>query len=301
MKRQHFEALCLAIIILCAAYLPNKSGNKIAAACYTESGFVGPMPVADTIIEHIMFTDDEAQEILSTIVEENWYQKYDSLGVFTFESSDTIWYCVWNPRTMTVDTRQCYCNEEDFKIAKGLMKKPTTKHLPSRTSKVTAEGFGGKKVYYGSEAIKRAKRQKYIARFAEVAQKEMEKYGIPASITLAQGILESNAGESPLAVNNNNHFGIKCFSKSCWKGHCSNYTDDSHKDFFRKYKTAWESYRGHSHLLRADRYKPLYKLPPDDYKRWAHGLKKAGYATDKYYAEKLINLIEEYRLYQYDK
>lgn len=152
-----------------------------------------------------------------------------------------------------------------------------------------------------AEEIKRQKQLKYVGRFVDVAQAEMKKYGIPASITLAQGLLESNAGESRLAVKNNNHFGIKCFSRTCKKGHCSNFTDDTHKDFFRKYKSSWESYRGHSHLLRADRYKPLYKLNSNDYKAWARGLKKAGYATDKYYAEKLINLIEDLNLDQYDE
>lgn len=151
-------------------------------------------------------------------------------------------------------------------------------------------------------AEKRKKQLKYVKRYATVAQKEMEKYGIPASITLAQGLLESNVGESKLATKNNNHFGIKCFSRSCGKGHCSNFTDDSHKDFFRVYKNSWESYRSHSLLLkRGSRYSKLFKLRKDDYKGWSYGLKKAGYATDKRYAEKLINLIEDLKLMQYDK
>jgi len=150
-------------------------------------------------------------------------------------------------------------------------------------------------------AAKRKKQQAYVKRFKKVAQAEMEKFGIPASITLAQGLIESNCGESRLATSNNNHFGIKCFSRKCRKGHCSNFTDDSHKDFFRKYKSAWESYRSHSYLLQADRYKPLKKLAKTDYKGWAKGLKKAGYATDKHYAEKLIQLIEDLDLHQYDK
>lgn len=148
---------------------------------------------------------------------------------------------------------------------------------------------------------KRVKQLAYIKRFAHVAQSEMDKYGIPASITLAQGLLESNVGESRLSVKNNNHFGMKCFSKSCKKGHCSNFTDDSHKDFFRKYQTAWESYRAHSLMLRGKRYRHLLKLPKTDYKGWARGLKKAGYATDKRYAEKLINLIEDLSLQEYDR
>lgn len=148
---------------------------------------------------------------------------------------------------------------------------------------------------------KRKKQMAYVDRFVEVAQKEMRKYNIPASITLAQGLLESNAGESKLAKRNNNHFGMKCFSKTCGKGHCSNFTDDTHKDFFRIYKNTWDSYRAHSLLLKnGQRYQRLFNLDKNDYKGWAHGLKKAGYATDKYYAEKLINTIEDLQLYKYD-
>lgn len=150
-------------------------------------------------------------------------------------------------------------------------------------------------------AAKRKKQLAYVKRFSKVAKTEMEKFGIPASITLAQGLLESNVGASRLATRNNNHFGIKCFSKRCGKGHCSNFTDDSHKDFFRKYRSAWESYRAHSKLLTAKRYSKLYKLKKNDYKGWATGLKKAGYATDPKYAEKIIALIEDLNLNQYDK
>ncbi len=141
----------------------------------------------------------------------------------------------------------------------------------------------------------------YVERFANVAQEEMRKFNIPASITLAQGLIETNAGRSPLATKNNNHFGIKCFSKSCKKGHCANFSDDSHKDFFRKYASSWESFRAHSKLLTYKRYKHLSKLEPTDYKNWAIGLKKAGYATDKNYHNKLIKLIEDLHLDEYDK
>ena len=137
----------------------------------------------------------------------------------------------------------------------------------------------------------------YIKRFAKVAKEEMHKYGIPASIKLAQGLLETNAGNSKLATNNNNHFGIKCFSKKCQKGHCSNFSDDSHKDFFRKFDTAWASYRAHSELLQNQRYR---HLKGEDYKTWAYGLSKAGYATDPAYGDKLIDLIEDLQLYAYD-
>ncbi len=146
---------------------------------------------------------------------------------------------------------------------------------------------------------KKKKQEAYIQRFAKVAQAEMKKYKIPASIKLAQGLIESNAGDSRLSRKNNNHFGMKCFSKKCKKGHCSNFTDDSHKDFFRVYNTSWESYRAHSHLLNGKRYKHLKRLGKD-YKAWAHGLKKAGYATDKRYAEKLIQLIERLKLDRFD-
>lgn len=176
-------------------------------------------------------------------------------------------------------------------------------NLANTYSNLTAENKG---LAAGeSSALKAEKRRKqlqYVRRFHKVAQTEMEKFGIPASITLAQGLLESNVGESRLATHNNNHFGIKCFSRTCAKGHCSNFTDDSHKDFFRKYKSAWESYRAHSLLLqRNGRYKHLFNLKHDDYKAWARGLKKAGYATDKQYAEKLINLIQDLGLHEYDE
>jgi len=136
----------------------------------------------------------------------------------------------------------------------------------------------------------------YIKRFDKVAEAEEEKFGIPKSIKLAQGILESNYGTSFLADAHNNHFGLKCFSRKCQKTHCVNLTDDSHKDFFRAYKSAWESWRDHSQFLNGPRYKHLHKIPASDYKAWAKGLKKAGYATDKKYADKLIKIIEHYGL-----
>jgi len=141
----------------------------------------------------------------------------------------------------------------------------------------------------------------YVRRFSLVAVKEMKKYGIPASITLAQGLLESDAGQSRLAVNNNNHFGIKCFARNCKPGHCSNHSDDSHKDFFRNYNSVWESYRAHSLFLQRSRYQHLRKIPRSDYKSWAKGLSKAGYATDKKYADKLVTLIENMKLHRFDK
>jgi hypothetical protein len=142
----------------------------------------------------------------------------------------------------------------------------------------------------------------YVDRYAPVAMAEMRKYGIPASVTLAQGLLESNAGDSKLARSSNNHFGIKCFSKKCRKGHCVNFTDDSHKDFFVKYANIWGSYRAHSEFLRnTSRYDRLFKLKPTDYRGWARGLVKTGYATDKKYGDKLIAMIQNLDLDQYDR
>jgi hypothetical protein len=135
----------------------------------------------------------------------------------------------------------------------------------------------------------------YVKRYKDIAVEEMNKFGIPASISLAQGIIESRCGESTLAKNNNNHFGIKCFKRKCKKGHCSNFTDDSHKDFFRKYDSPWESWREHSLLLSNPRFKELKNLGID-YERWAKGLAAYGYATDDAYAEKLIETIERYGL-----
>ena len=151
-----------------------------------------------------------------------------------------------------------------------------------------------------SAEAKRERCRQYIETYSKVAQAEMKKYGIPASITLAQGLLESNAGQSRLATENKNHFGMKCFSRKCVKGHCSNFNDDHHKDFFRIYKSTWESYRAHSELLNAKRYVHLRKLGTADYKGWARGLQAAGYATDKNYSKKLINLIESFDLTKYD-
>lgn len=145
-----------------------------------------------------------------------------------------------------------------------------------------------------AEAKRVAQGRAYAERFAPVAQAEARKYGIPAIIILAQGVLESNAGNSKLAKSANNHFGIKCFSRRCVKGHCLNHSDDSHKDFFVRYQTAWGSYRAHSLFLKnTPRYRALFKISPSDYRSWARGLEQAGYATDPNYAEKLIRVIEQ--------
>ncbi|MDG1434425.1 MAG: glucosaminidase domain-containing protein [Saprospiraceae bacterium] len=185
------------------------------------------------------------------------------------------------------------------KVKSKSLSKITKDSNPSNTYSNMTYSFGSNESSK-SKTSKRKKQEAYVNRFVEVAQKEMRKYGIPASITLAQGLIETNAGDSRLAKQNNNHFGMKCFSKKCGKGHCANFTDDSHKDFFRKYKSSWESYRAHSQLLMGRRYRHLKKLGNENYRDWARGLKKAGYATDKHYAEKLINIIDELKLYKFD-
>lgn len=139
----------------------------------------------------------------------------------------------------------------------------------------------------------------YVLQYAEMAQTEMKKYGIPASITLAQGLLESQAGMGELAAKSNNHFGIKCHKG--WRGARVSHDDDAKGECFRKYKKVEQSYRDHSEFLRnRGRYSDLFKMKKTDYVSWAHGLKKAGYATDPQYAYKLISLIERYELWQFD-
>ena len=139
----------------------------------------------------------------------------------------------------------------------------------------------------------------YIDRFSDIAVAEMDNYGIPASISMAQAIVESRSGLSRLAVSNNNHFGIKCFSKTCPKGHCSNFTDDHHKDFFRKYAGSVDSWREHSKFLMKNSYRKLLKYGKD-YRVWARGLRELGYATDPTYDKKLIAIIEKYELHRLD-
>lgn len=138
----------------------------------------------------------------------------------------------------------------------------------------------------------------YVAVYAALAKEEMQLYKIPASITLAQGILESGAGMGELSLKANNHFGIKCHG---WKGGSVFHDDDRPQECFRKYNDPKYSYRDHSlFLTERKRYAGLFDLSIDDYKGWAKGLRAAGYATDVKYPEKLISLIERYELYKYD-
>ena len=142
--------------------------------------------------------------------------------------------------------------------------------------------------------------EEYIKKYRDLAVSEMKKYHIPASITLAQGLLESGAGQSTLARKSNNHFGIKCGSD--WKGKTVSHDDDARGECFRAYKHPKQSYEDHSKfLVGRSRYASLFKLKITDYKGWARGLKKAGYATDPRYAQRLIDIIELYDLDKYDK
>ncbi|MDD6027164.1 MAG: glucosaminidase domain-containing protein, partial [bacterium] len=137
----------------------------------------------------------------------------------------------------------------------------------------------------------------YIDEYKDIAIEQQRRHGIPASITLAQGLLESQAGQSRLATAGNNHFGIKCTG---WAGDTIRHDDDELQECFRSYASAAESYNDHSLFLKRKRYEPLYALAITDYKGWAQTLKKCGYATDPKYPEKLINIIETYELFQYD-
>lgn len=139
----------------------------------------------------------------------------------------------------------------------------------------------------------------YIANYKEVAMNNMKNYGIPASIILAQGILESGAGRGTLAITANNHFGIKCHND--WTGETVLKDDDAAQECFRKYNDPADSFKDHATFLTGrNRYASLFDLPKDDYEAWAKGLRLAGYATDPNYPEKLISYIEKYELYQYD-
>lgn len=166
---------------------------------------------------------------------------------------------------------------------------PVAQKLPQEKDKVTKTG-----AVRGSD-----KAADYVSDFAAVAMEEMKLYKIPASIKLAQGILESGAGDGRLAAEANNHFGIKCHKG--WTGGEIYHDDDELQECFRTYSDASYSYRDHSLFLTdRKRYAGLFDLNPDDYVAWANGLRRAGYATDPKYPEKLISLIERYELYKYD-
>ena len=171
--------------------------------------------------------------------------------------------------------------------------KPIGKKYPS-TNNTTEVIQSTSKTVVTSDLI-----NNYILQFKDIAMGNMQKYGIPASIILAQGILESGAGRGDLALEANNHFGIKCHKD--WLGESVRHDDDSAQECFRKYSEASESYRDHAlFLVGKNRYATLFTYEKDDYKSWAKGLRAAGYATDPNYPDKLISYIERYNLHQYD-
>lgn len=139
----------------------------------------------------------------------------------------------------------------------------------------------------------------YIEKYKDIAIEQMDRHGIPASITLAQGLLESGAGSSPLAQRSNNHFGIKCGSS--WLGATTTHFDDGRNECFRVYESVRDSYEDHSQFLHKERYMRLYRLSVTDYKGWARGLKSCGYATSPTYADRLIGIVELYELNRFDR
>ncbi|PBJ06781.1 glucosaminidase domain-containing protein [Flavobacterium sp. ACN6] len=171
--------------------------------------------------------------------------------------------------------------------------KPIGKNYPS-TNNTTEVIQSTSKTVVTSDLI-----NNYVLQFKDIAMGNMKTYGIPASIILAQGILESGAGRGDLAVDANNHFGIKCHKE--WLGESVRHDDDSAQECFRKYPQASDSYRDHAlFLVGKKRYETLFTYEKDDYKSWAKGLRAAGYATDPKYPDKLISYIERYNLHQYD-
>lgn len=185
-------------------------------------------------------------------------------------------------------------------VATTPTKKPTTTRPVVNTNKPTTENKQTETLQSTSTTVVYADVVKaYIEQFREVAKDNMRQHGIPASITLAQGILESGAGNGRLAKEANNHFGIKCHTN--WTGETITHDDDALRECFRKYRHASESFKDHSQFLTSrTRYNSLFKLSKDDYKGWAKGLRQAGYATDPGYPDKLIGIIERYELYKYD-
>ncbi|NHM00842.1 glucosaminidase domain-containing protein [Flavobacterium difficile] len=175
-------------------------------------------------------------------------------------------------------------------------KENSPKENPTKETKAT-----GSEVLVATSKVKATTEdvKKYIEDFKETAKNNMKVHGVPASITMAQGILESGAGFGQLAKEANNHFGIKCHTG--WTGESVKYDDDAAQECFRKYKDPAESYKDHSTFLSTrKRYENLFKLDKGDYEAWANGLKQAGYATDVLYPTKLIGIIERYELYKID-
>lgn len=199
-------------------------------------------------------------------------------------------------RTTTTKT-----STKSYPIAKRYPAKTPPAAKPEVTTTPKETKPSGSEVLVATSKVKATTEdvKQYIADFKETAKNNMKTHGIPASITMAQGILESGAGFGDLAKQANNHFGIKCHTG--WTGESVKYDDDAEQECFRKYNDPAESYKDHSLFLTSrKRYENLFKLDKGDYEAWANGLKQAGYATDTLYPSKLIGIIERYELYKID-
>ena len=181
----------------------------------------------------------------------------------------------------------------------SLLKKEQQSAPLTQITKPAEPVKNSKKVSTTNSSSIKTPAESYIERFKNIAISEMNGSGIPASITLAQGILESGNGNSRLAKEANNHFGIKCSTE--WKGETILQDDDNKDDCFRVYKSPEESFKDHTEFLKRKRYAPLFELDKNDYRGWANGLKTAGYATNPRYAELLISLVERYELSRFDR
>lgn len=187
---------------------------------------------------------------------------------------------------------------ESFRVSSLLrIKLNTTREFNMKTPKPLSSLFFS--VFFSLPLLaQNSTPQQYVAQYKDLAMREMRRMGVPAAIKLAQGLLETEAGNSTLLKKSNNHFGIKC--KSSWSGNGVSHDDDAPGECFRVYNNAEDSYRDHSNFLRgSERYAFLFELDPTDYRGWAYGLKKAGYATNPRYPEILIRNIEQYNLQQY--
>jgi len=208
------------------------------------------------------------------------------LGLFVISCTSS------RPVVRTTSKPKVTTKKQPVTQTKPVNTKPNTTTNPKTDTQVSLEATSNVKTY--AEEI-----QFYVDNFKEIAKNNMKTHGIPASITLAQGILESGAGKGKLAQSANNHFGIKCHTG--WTGESVKHDDDAAQECFRKYQHPSESYRDHSLFLTTrTRYSNLFKLDKGDYEAWAKGLKAAGYATDVKYPDKLIGLIERFELYKYD-
>lgn len=196
----------------------------------------------------------------------------------------------------------CNTSKSIIVTTKDRDSKPTTTHTnsPKKTASVPKKESSSEVIESTSKTVVTTDLiNGYIFNYKDIAMSNMKNFGIPASIILAQGILESGAGQGKLATTANNHFGIKCYTD--WTGETTLHDDDAIQECFRKYSNPEESYQDHAAIVsKRSRYASLFKLPKGDYKGWAKGLKAAGYATDPKYPDKLISYIERYHLDQYD-